>query len=72
MGCDCGKWLKSPDENGCYEEVAEMKKSQKSSRVGIGCSSGYLPWVVLLHMNGGCSNSNLDTSKLLFNKEALL
>ena len=85
MGCDCGKWLKGPDETGCAKraelarkKMLEKRKTQKRFadwRFVTGCTSGYLPWVVLLHMSGGCSNSNVDTSKLkplLFNKGDLV
>ena len=62
MGCDCGKWLKDADETGCQQEMElelEMeppdgKRKSRGGPVG-GCHSGYLPWVVWLHMSGETS-----------------
>ena len=53
MGCDCGKRVETPAEKAECEKSAEL-----------GCSAGHTPWFVFLHISGGFSNSNLETSKL--------
>ena len=65
MGCDCGKRVETPAEKAECEKSAESEALARGGRkIMGGCSAGHTPWFVFLHISGGFSNSNLETSKL--------